>query len=141
MRAKTKYKSEMTNGRMKFEKAGEGPIQREGIEYEGDMFTWMSDAVLTVDKTRCDRIGPGTTWEKPGAEFAGLLADWIEDAEPRRIVLHEKLMGFVVDCAESGASVDNLKRVMSDEREPTAVQAEALRVYDEMVAKRAAVAS
>jgi hypothetical protein len=65
MRAKTKYESRKDDrGRMKFEKVGEGPIQREGIEYEGD------------------RLDPGSIWPKLGADVAALLAEWIEDAEP-----------------------------------------------------------
>lgn len=83
LRAKMTYEARKDDkGRMKFEKVGLGPIQREGIEYEPDLFFWMNDAILTVDKTRCDRIAPGSTWEKPGADFAALLADWIEDVEP-----------------------------------------------------------
>lgn len=84
LRAKMTYESrkDERTGRMKFEKVGLGPIQREGIEYESDIFGWLADATLTVDKTRCDRIEPGSTWVKPGADFAALLADWIEDVAP-----------------------------------------------------------
>jgi len=81
LRAKIKYEMKPGgNGKLKPEKTGEGPVQRQGIEYEPDLFFWMADAVLTVDKTRCDRLEPGSNWPKPGAEFAGLLADWIEDS-------------------------------------------------------------
>lgn len=84
LRAKTTYeqrKDEKT-GRLKFEETGLGPVQREGIKYEPDLFFWMHDAVLTVDKTRCDRLKPMSQWEKPGADFAGVLAEWILDADP-----------------------------------------------------------
>lgn len=84
VRAKTAYtsKKDERTGKTKFEKEGLGPVQREGIEYEPDIFVWMADAVATVDKTRCDYIGPGSVWDHPGAEFAGALADWIEDVVP-----------------------------------------------------------
>jgi hypothetical protein len=83
VRAKTKYESKKDErGRMKFEKVGEGAIQREGIEYEPDIFGWMADATLTIDKTRCDRIGPGEVFERPGDDVAALLAEWVTDAEP-----------------------------------------------------------
>ncbi len=78
IRAKTKYK--VVGG--KPEKEGEGPAQCPGIEYEPDLFWWMADSVLMVDKTRCDSLEPLSKWPKPGAEFADILADWIEDAEP-----------------------------------------------------------
>ncbi len=84
VRAKTAYTSRKDehSGKTKFEKEGLGPIQREGIEYEPDVFAWMADAVLTVDKTRCDYIEPMSVWPRPGADFAGALADWIEDVVP-----------------------------------------------------------
>jgi hypothetical protein len=115
IRAKTKYESKKDerSGRIKFEKAGEGPIQREGIEYEGDLFGWCADATMTIDKTRCDRIAPSSVFEKPGADFAALLADWIRDAEPAgaqpaqarpEAPAQPKTLRQIV--AESAASVD-----------------------------------
>lgn len=89
------------NGKTKksFEKDGLGPIQREGFEYEMDTFFWMENAVLTVDKTRCDRLEPLSTWERPGAEFAGLLADWIEDTEPSAPQEQQTTLEDVIDKA------------------------------------------
>ncbi len=66
-------------GKTKFEKEGLGPVQREGIEYEPDIFGWMADATLTFDKTRCDRIEPQSAWPRPGDDVAALLAEWIQD--------------------------------------------------------------
>lgn len=63
------------------QKDGEGPVQAPGIEYEPDVWFWLADSVLTVDKTRCDRIAPLSTWAQPGPEFADLLVDWIDDVE------------------------------------------------------------
>ncbi len=83
MRAKMTYESRKDDrGKMKFEKVGLGPIQRDGIEYESDIMGWLSDATMTIDKTRCDRIEPGSVWTKPGDDFAALLAEWIGDTEP-----------------------------------------------------------
>jgi hypothetical protein len=130
LRAKTKYESKREGGKLKFEKSGEGPIQREGIEYEGDIFGWMSESTLTIDKTRCDRLDPGSVWVRPGADVAALLADWIEDAEPARVTLHPDLAAFVADCIRDGAARENLIKVMAENREPSTVQAEALRVFD-----------
>lgn len=130
IRAKTKYKSSRENGKLKFEKEGEGPVQREGIEYEPDVFGWMSDSVLTIDKTRCDRLDPRSEWIKPGADVAGLLADWIEDTEPARVTVHPELAAFVVECVKTGLPRERLVQVMNENHEPAAVQAEALRAFD-----------
>lgn len=133
MRAKMTYESRKDErGRMKFEKVGLGPIQREGIEYESDIFGWLADATLTVDKTRCDRIDPGSVWVKPGADVAALLADWIEDAEPAKVALHAELAKFVADCAAEGteAARADLADTMRVNREPPHVVAEALRIFD-----------
>ena len=81
LRAKTAYESRKDErGKTKFEKVGLGPIQREGFEYEMDLFGWMDDATLTIDKTRSDRIAPLSVWPKPGADVAELLAEWVEDS-------------------------------------------------------------
>jgi len=85
VRAKTAY--EMRDdpkrpGKQSFQKVGLGPVQREGIEYEPDLFGWMVDSTLTIDKTRVDTLDPQSVWSRPGADVAGRLADWIEDVVP-----------------------------------------------------------
>ncbi len=72
------------NIKKKFEKVGLGPVQREGFEYEMDLFLWMENSTMTVDKTRSDAIEPLSVWPKPGADFAAALASWIEDSEPAK---------------------------------------------------------
>jgi len=84
VRAKTSYEMRedpKRPGKQTFAEVGLGPVQRDGIKYEPDIFAWMSDSRLTIDKTRCDRLPPGATFDRPGADVARLLADWIEDTE------------------------------------------------------------
>src|SRR6185437_10824404 len=65
-------------------KLGMMPVQREGVDYEPDLFFDMTapDNVLVVSKSRSDRIAPGTVFKKPGADLADLIIEWIEDSEP-----------------------------------------------------------
>ena len=63
---------------------GLAPIQREGVDYEPDLFFDMTvpDNGLIVSKSRCDRIAPGEVVRRPGPEFADVIIEWIEDSEP-----------------------------------------------------------
>jgi hypothetical protein len=65
-------------------KVGLAPVQREGVDYEPDLFFAMTapDNVLVVEKSRCDRIAPGEVVKRPGPEFADVIIEWIEDSEP-----------------------------------------------------------
>ncbi len=74
------------NARGKIEpiKVGTAPIQREGVDYEPDLFFDMAapSNVLTVTKSRCYSLPQGETFAKPGPDFADVIIDWIKDAEP-----------------------------------------------------------
>ncbi len=65
-------------------KVGLQPVQREGVDYEPDLFFDMTapDNILIVSKSRSDRLAPGTVFRKPGPELADLIVEWIEDSEP-----------------------------------------------------------
>ena len=67
-------------------KIGLKPIQREGMEYEFDVFCDMDAQVLTPSKTRCKALN-GESFRHPGEDFAKILLDWITDGEP--LVQHE----------------------------------------------------
>jgi hypothetical protein len=64
-------------------KVGLAPIQRDGIDYEPDLFFDMTapDNTLIVSKSRSDRIAPGEVVKRPGHEFADVIIEWIEDSE------------------------------------------------------------
>jgi hypothetical protein len=80
MRSKQEYvqeKDEKT-GKTKITKLGLAPIQRDGVEYEFDVFTEMDlDNRMIVSKTRCSLI-TGAVIPKPGAKLAETLAEWLK---------------------------------------------------------------
>ncbi len=85
MRAKVDWiVGENDRGKLEPRKVGLAPIQREGVDYEPDLFFDMSapDNTLVVSKSRCDRLAPGQVLKKPGADLANLLVEWLEDSEP-----------------------------------------------------------
>jgi hypothetical protein len=85
LRAKTDWViQENERGKREPQKVGLAPVQREGVDYEPDLFFDMTvpDNVLIVSKSRCDRLTPGEVVRRPGVEFADVIIEWIEDSEP-----------------------------------------------------------
>lgn len=85
LRAKTDWVlQENERGKQTPIKVGLAPVQREGVDYEPDLFFDMTvpDNSLIVSKSRCDRLTPGEVVRKPGADFADVIIEWIEDSEP-----------------------------------------------------------
>ena len=82
MRSKQEYvqeKDERT-GKTAIRKVGMAPVQREGFEYEFDVFLDMdvqNNAI--VSKTRCPAL-TGKVFNRPGADIAGILIDWLHGA-------------------------------------------------------------
>lgn len=92
LRAKTEWvMQENDRGKKEPVKMGLAPVQRDGIDYEPDLFFDMTvpDNNLIVAKSRCDRLAPGEIIKRPGPEFADVLVEWIRDseapAEPRTL--------------------------------------------------------
>ena len=85
MRSKVEYAQEKdAGGKTVIRKVGMAPIQREGMEYEFDVFLDLDvDHNATVSKTRCSELAD-RFFRKPGEEVAKLLLDWLSDgaAEP-----------------------------------------------------------
>ncbi|APR86029.1 Hypothetical protein A7982_11378 [Minicystis rosea] len=85
LRAKTDWViQENERGKREPQKVGLAPVQREGVDYEPDLYFDMTvpDNSLIVSKSRCDRLTPGEVVRRPGVEFADVLIEWIEDSEP-----------------------------------------------------------
>ena len=82
MRSKQEYvqeKDERT-GRTTVRKVGMAPIQRDGFEYEFDVFLDMDiNNNAIVSKTRCPAL-TGRVFAKPGADIANILIDWLHGA-------------------------------------------------------------
>jgi len=84
LRSKTEYILELNDkGKMAPRKVGTKPIQRDGMEYEFDVFADMDlDHNLLVSKTRCSKLD-GAVIHLPGAGVADTLMQWLNDgAEP-----------------------------------------------------------
>lgn len=80
MRAKTEYVIEEINGKKTPRKIGMAPEQRQGVEFEFDVVGDMDqDNVLSISKSRCTPIRERGRFVHPGAEFAGLMLDWLND--------------------------------------------------------------
>lgn len=82
MRSKQEYVLETVekNGRMTstVRKVGMAPIQRDGFEYEFDVFLDMDlDNNAIVSKTRCPAL-TGKVFAKPGKQLAQTLNDWLQ---------------------------------------------------------------
>lgn len=78
MRAKTEYVQEKDDrGSTKIRKVGMAPIQREGMEYEYDIFGQLDlDHNLIVEKSRCPALS-GAVIARPDARLAETLNEWL----------------------------------------------------------------
>jgi len=82
LRAKMEYTQDRDDkGRLRIEKIGLAPVQREGMEYEFDVVGDMNVAhSLAVSKTRCVEL-TDTICHKPGKEFAEILWRWTQGGQ------------------------------------------------------------
>ncbi len=82
-RSKTEYVLVANNnGKQEPKKVGMKPQQREGFEYEFDVFLEMDiDHNGIVSKTRCPAL-TDRVFAKPGRDLAAILADWLQGAPP-----------------------------------------------------------
>lgn len=85
MRSKQDYVQEKTEkGNTVIRKVGMAPIQRDGFEYEFDVFFDMDhDNNALVSKTRCPAMS-GKVYSKPGAQVAKILKDWLKSDVPAK---------------------------------------------------------
>ncbi len=82
MRSKTEYVVEQgKNGKTAPRKVGLAPIQRDGMEYEFDVFAELDlDHNLIVSKSRC-RALDGAVVANPGYDVAEVLRAWLDGGE------------------------------------------------------------
>jgi len=82
MRSKTEYVLEDVDGKKVPRRIGVAPVQREGMEYEFDIYVstdWTHQ--LKVTKSRCSPMNAATTI-KAGPTFWKPLFDWMASAAP-----------------------------------------------------------
>jgi energy-coupling factor transporter ATP-binding protein EcfA2 len=84
IRSKQDYILVERNGKQIPEKVGMAPVQRDGFEYEFDVVLDMDiNNVGRVQKTRCPAL-TGGAFDKPGADVAGILREWLSGAPADR---------------------------------------------------------
>lgn len=92
LRVKTKHEQVFENGKQVIKKLGLDPIQKEGMEYEFDVYGSMNLAnELVIVKTRCTALND-KVFEKPGKEVADILSHWLGSGEaptPRLVHVEE----------------------------------------------------
>ena len=86
LRSKQDYVQEKDDrGRTTVRKIGLAPVQRDGLEYEFDVYGDLdADNNLIIGKTRCPEL-TGAVIPKPGEPFARTLLAWLGQGEPERI--------------------------------------------------------
>ena len=83
MRQKKAYVEDTNSrGRKTMKVVGTEPVQREGAEYEFDVIATITDAVMTITKSRVDTMPTGKSFVRPGSDVADLLLAFLEKGEP-----------------------------------------------------------
>lgn len=79
MRSKQEYiLQDDGRGKQVPRKVGMAPVQRDGFEYEFDVFLDMDiENNAIVSKTRCPAL-TSKVFSKPGGDLAGILAEWLK---------------------------------------------------------------
>jgi len=100
MRSKQEYVLEQNDkGKTVPRKVGMAPIQRDGMEYEFDVFAELDlDHNLMVSKSRCPQLD-GAFMNKAGKEFAETFTSWLTGADPVTVP-KAKLPGEGPDASE-----------------------------------------
>ena len=77
IRSKVNYESSNEGGKFKCERVGTKPKQKEGMEYEFDVFGELdADHNLIVTKSPCSKVA-NKVFNKPGPDFAQIILDWL----------------------------------------------------------------
>lgn len=108
MRSKQEYVLEAVekNGRTVQvpKKVGMAPVQRDSFEYEFDVFAEMDqEHRLIVSKTRCPALTDRVI-EKPGAELAETLREWLQEGEDLVAVIKTLIQANGAKLPEAGVS-------------------------------------
>lgn len=117
MRTKTEYVVETKDGKTAPRKIGLAPIQRDGLEYEFDVFADLDqDNTLIVRKTRCPALAGGV-FPKAGKEVAAILNIWLQGtplpAAPTLALVPET----PPTPPPTGISADQLTRLITFQKE------------------------
>ncbi len=103
MRSKMEHVLEKDeSGKMVPRKVGMAPQQRDGVEYEFDVYGSCDDShQFRVTKTRCSLLDRATT-VKPGPAFWHPLLEWLQSAAPGPDLMKiEEAFAVAIDAAQS----------------------------------------
>lgn len=110
MRSKTEYViDDSPGGRKAPKKIGLAAVQRDGVEFEFDVFIELDeDHNAIVSKTRCSALD-GAVINKPGEQIANTLRAWLSDGaqampEPVKPAQEPESGTFAAAAAEPGAN-------------------------------------
>lgn len=114
MRSKTEYVMTINDkGKQTPQKMGMAPVQRDGMEYEFDVMIDMDiNNRGVVTKTRCSAL-TGAVIDKPGADVAQILKDWLSgepvpEPEPSAPLPDDEIVIMETSAAEFFNSVTAL---------------------------------
>lgn len=118
MRSKTEYVLETNDkGQQVPRKVGMKPVQRDGMEYEFDLYASLDwSHVLTVTKSRCPSVDSAIV-VKPGPAFMQPVVAWLETGEvikPAKftpiMATDEQIERIVTKIGEAGSTLEKAKR-------------------------------
>ena len=120
MRSKMEYSSETNDkGKQVVTKLGLNPQQRDGMEYEFDIFgDFDKNNTFTVTKSRCKTVRVGS-YERPGVDIIDKLSAWLgsgeseEDRDARLAASRGAADSFRVRFSRV-VTVDDLKAIATD---------------------------
>jgi hypothetical protein len=108
LRSKTEYVQEKDDrGKTIIRKIGLAPVQRDGLEYEFDVYGDLDqDNNLIIGKTRCSALA-GQVIAKPGKQLAKVLVEWLGGTAPAtkengHLALREREVDDTYRCEECG---------------------------------------
>lgn len=83
MRTKVEWVIEKNEqGKNAPKKIGTAPIQRDGMDFEFDLYAHMDEAGMVVAKTRLEVVPLGAVFREPGEVLGEKIAAWLSDAAP-----------------------------------------------------------
>jgi hypothetical protein len=115
MRSKVEYVVETNErGKASPRKVGMAPIQREGVEYEFDLFGEMDqDNTLVIHKSRCPALS-GAVIAKPGSAVADTLKSWLQGVPQPETLQRETPTAHSTESPRREQSEDTAKRVPAE---------------------------
>lgn len=123
LRSKQEYVQEKDDkGRTVIRKVGLAPVQRDGLEYEFDVYGDLDqDNNMIVGKTRCPALS-GQIIRKPGAALAATLNEWLGvPVDPICATCHKIVLaqtGQPINSNQASLLVDSFGAVLCRECRP-----------------------